>query len=154
MTLNQYCSFAVADSLYGVRVEFVQELLRIQRMTPVPLAPQAVCGLINLRGQIVPALEARERLFLPARGEGEPSMNVVLRSAAGAVALVVDSIGDVIEADDAKFEAVPETVAARGKEFIVAACKLDNRLLLILDAVAISDVRVSAGETTQHAPSG
>jgi purine-binding chemotaxis protein CheW len=127
--------------MYGVRVDYVQELLRIQRMTPVPLAPRAVCGLINLRGQIVPALEARERLFLPARPAGAPSMNVVLRSSAGAVALVVDAIGDVIEADDNTFEAVPETVAARGKEFIVAACKLDGRLLLILDAVAISDVR-------------
>lgn len=143
MTLHQYCTFIVADSLYGVPVLDVQELLRTQRMTPVPLAPKGVCGLINLRGQIVPALESRERLCLAPRAADAPSMNVVLGTPSGPIAIVVDSIGDVVEVDDSAFEPVPDTAQNAGKELIVSACKLDSCLLFVLDVSAITNARVS-----------
>ena len=62
---EQYCSFTLDGLLFGVVVEKVQEVLRYQEMTRVPLAPPVVCGLINLRGQIVPAIDLRRRLELP-----------------------------------------------------------------------------------------
>lgn len=138
MSLRQYCTFSIADSLYGVPVEQVQELLRAQRMTPVPLAPSGVCGLLNLRGQIVPAVEARERLCVEPRPAGAPSMNVVVSTPLGPVAIVVDSIGDVLDVDDTQFEPVPDTARNAGKELLVSACKLEQRLLFILDVAAVT----------------
>ena len=75
----------------------MQEVIRHQAMTRVPLAPKLIGGLINLRGQIVTAIDLRLRLGLPERRPGQLPMNVVVRSEDGAVSLLVDEIGDVLE---------------------------------------------------------
>lgn len=129
----QLCTFSVADLAFAIEVTRVQEVLRYQAMTRVPLAPKIVRGLINLRGQIVMAVDLRERLGLPARAEGELPMNVVLRGAEAPVSLLVDQIGDVIEVANDTFEAPPSTMLAVEREIVEAVCKLPERLLLVLD---------------------
>ena len=90
----------------------VQEVIRYQAMTRVPLAPTVVSGLINLRGQIVTAIDLRRRLGLAGPAdEGLHPMNVVVRTDDGAVSLLVDEIGDVVEVTDDAFEPPPETLA-------------------------------------------
>jgi purine-binding chemotaxis protein CheW len=129
----QYCTFAVGDMVFGVEVERVQEAIRFQAMTPVPLAPSVVGGLLNLRGQIVTAIDLRTRLGLPDRADGASPMNVVVRTADGVVSLLVDEIGDVLEVDGTGFEPIPETVVAEGAELIIGAHTLSGFLLLVLD---------------------
>ena len=92
----------------------VQEVIRFQPMTPVPLAPPAVKGMINLRGQIVLAIDLRRRLSLGERREGDLPVNVVVRTPDGAVSLLVDEIGEVIEVEQSTFEAPPETLHGIG----------------------------------------
>ena len=92
-------------------MEKVQEVIRYQEMTRVPLAPPVVKGLINLRGQIVTAVDLRRRLGLRERAATDLPMNVVIRTSDGAVSLLVDEIGDVVEVDDTTFERPPETVS-------------------------------------------
>jgi purine-binding chemotaxis protein CheW len=128
-----YCTFTLADLFFGVEVLAVQEVIRHQRMTPVPLAPDVVSGLINLRGQVVTAIDLRRRVGLPARGVDEFPMNVVVRTAEGPVSLLVDEIGDVLPVDDAQFEAAPETLAGGVAELVTGVYKLQDRLLLVLD---------------------
>ncbi|HWA75496.1 MAG TPA: chemotaxis protein CheW [Polyangiaceae bacterium] len=130
---TQFCTFVVDDLLFGVDVTRVQEVIRFQEMTNVPLAPRMVRGLINLRGQIVMAVDLRERLCLPARQSDELPMNVVIRGLDGSVSLLVDSIGDVIEVSGTSFEAPPSTMLAAHRQVVDAVCKLPNRLLLVLD---------------------
>ncbi|MGZ6827552.1 MAG: chemotaxis protein CheW, partial [Mycobacteriales bacterium] len=111
--MSQYCTFTLDGHLFGVPVSSVQEVLREQEVTPVPLAAPEVSGLINLRGQIVTTLNLRHRLRLPARPAGDPSVNVVVRTAdGGAVSLVVDRIGDVLEPEPSSLEEPPETLDA------------------------------------------
>lgn len=130
---TQFCTFAVDDLLFGVDVTRVQEVIRFQEMTRVPLAPPVVHGLINLRGQIVMAVDLRERLGLAPRSDQELPMNVVLRGTEGSVSLLVDSIGDVIEVDEEAFEVPPSTMVGAQRQVIDAVCKLPGRLLLVLD---------------------
>ena len=130
---NQYCTFFVADRFFGVNVKRVQEVIRYQEMTRVPLASPVISGLINLRGQIVTALDMRARLGLPPRPAGHLPMNVVVRTDDGAVSLLVDEIGDVVEVEDANRERVPETLTAAARDLIAGVCKLKGRLLLVLD---------------------
>lgn len=130
---RQYSTFAVGDLFFGVDVGRVQELIRYQEMTPVPLASPVVGGLINLRGQIVTAIDLRVRLGLPPRTSERLPMNVVLRTDDGAVSLMVDEIGDVLDVTPDSFEAPPETLAGISRELILGAHKLDERLLLVLD---------------------
>src|SRR4051794_41692560 len=83
-TSGQLATFRLDGDLYGVEVEHVQEVLRSQKLTRVPLAPPAVAGLINLRGQVVTAIELRERLGPPPRPAGAPPPPLPLRPPRGA----------------------------------------------------------------------
>jgi purine-binding chemotaxis protein CheW len=128
-----YATFHLDKLFLGVEVRKVQEVIRHQEMTPVPLAPSMIRGLINLRGQIVAAIDLRRRFNFPPLPEGRRSMNVVIRSDDGPVSLLVDGIGDVIEIRDDVGERLPDTVSGIARELVTHVYKLENRLLLILD---------------------
>jgi purine-binding chemotaxis protein CheW len=129
----QFCTFQVGDLYMGIEVSNVHEVIRWQAMTPVPLAAPAVSGLINLRGQIVTAIDLRSRLRLAPRPEGRQPVNVVIRTSDGAVSLLVDEIGDVIEPSADSFEPISETVDKAAQGLIRGVYKLRDRLMLILD---------------------
>lgn len=139
-TTQQLATFYLDRLLFGIEVEKVQEVLRYQEMTRVPLASRAVEGLINLRGQIVTAIDLRQRLELGVREPGVLPMNVVVRTDDGAVSLLVDEIGDVLEVDDATFEQPPETVRGVARELIRGVHKLRDELLLVLDTERAVDL--------------
>lgn len=131
---QQYCTFVLDGHLFGVPVSSVQEVLKSQEVTPVPLAPHEVSGLINLRGQIVTTIDLRSRLGIPARDEDASSVCVVVRTGDGsAVSLVVDEIGDVLEPSQESFEAAPETVPSHMRVMVTGVCKLESQLMLALD---------------------
>jgi purine-binding chemotaxis protein CheW len=129
----QYCTFFVDGHYFGLDVRKVQEIIRYQEMTRVPLAPPVVRGLINLRGQIVTAIDLRRRLELHDRRADQLPVNVVVHTDDGAVSLLVDEIGDVLEVPEKAFERPPETLQGSARELIRGAYKLEDRLLLILD---------------------
>lgn len=130
---RQLSTFFVADLFFGVDVLCVQEVLRFQHMTSVPRAPEVIEGLINLRGQIVTAIDMRRRLRLPPRDGDTAPMNMVVRAEDGAVSLLVDEIGDVLDVDVATYEAPPENVDPEARELIRGVYKLKDQLLLVLD---------------------
>lgn len=129
----QLCTFRVGDLYLGVDVREVQEVLRYQETTTVPLAPDVVTGLINLRGQIVTAIDLRRRLGMPPLDEERRPMDVLVRADGEVVCLLVDEIGDVVEPDTGSFEPPPPTVDGRTLELIKGSFKLDDDLLLLLD---------------------
>ena len=129
---KQYATFRVDDLFFGVDVTEVQEVLRFHEMTSVPAADPVIEGLINLRGQIVTAFNIRRRLGLEVREGDEEPMNVVVRGSDGAVSLMVDEIGDVIEVSEDDFESPPETIDARTREVLDGVYKLPEQLLLVL----------------------
>jgi purine-binding chemotaxis protein CheW len=130
---RQYCTFFVAGHYFGLDVLRVQEIIRYQKMTRVPLAPPVVRGLINLRGQIVTAIDLRRRLGLKDRPEDQFPVNVIVQTDDGAVSLLVDEIGDVLDVNEKLFEAPPQTLQGTARELIRGAYKLNDRLLLLLD---------------------
>jgi purine-binding chemotaxis protein CheW len=130
---QQFCTFQVGELYMGIAVLNVHEVIRSQEITPVPLAAPAVSGLINLRGEIVTAIDLRRRLRLVPRPEGQQPVNVVIRTSDGAVSLLVDEIGDVIEPSADSFEPISETVDRAAQGLISGVYKLRDRLLLILN---------------------
>ena len=141
MAERQFCTFYVDGHYMGIDVVEVQEVIRYQEMTHVPLAPKEIRGLINLRGQIVPALDLRRRFDMADRPEGVLPMNVVVRTGEGSVSLLVDEIGDVLDVDDRTFERPPDTLDPHTRKLVSGAYKLDGSLLLVLEtgrAVALA----------------
>jgi purine-binding chemotaxis protein CheW len=133
---RQLCTFSLGEQLFGVDAHLVQEVIRYQEMTRVPLTTRSISGLINLRGQIVTAIDLRKRLGCDDRADGKLPMNVVIRCDEGAVSLLVDSIGDVIEVATDSFETPPDTLQGASRELVSGTYKLKDRLLLVLNTDA------------------
>lgn len=132
-TDRQLCTFFVADLFLGIDVRDVQEVFRYQEMTPVPRSSHIVHGLINLRGQIVVAVDLRQRLDLPPRAVDQLPMNVVVRTDDGPISMLVDEIGDVVEVDAATFEPAPATVEGATRDVVIGVHKFHSQLLMLLD---------------------
>lgn len=130
---KQLVTFSLDSLFFGVDVLSVQEVIRYQEMTRVPTASSMVEGLINLRGQIITAIDLRRRLDLPVRARERQPMNVVVRTDDGALSFLVDEIGDVVEIANESFEKVPETVHGVIRDLIDGVYKLEGRLLLVLN---------------------
>jgi purine-binding chemotaxis protein CheW len=130
---QQLCTFFLGDQFLGLPVQQVQEVIRYQEMTRVPLMPPVIRGLINLRGQIVVAIDLRKRFGMADRQEHELPLNVVVRVADGTVSFLVDEIGDVLEVEESTFERKPETLEGPTRELVRGVYKLKERLLLVLD---------------------
>jgi purine-binding chemotaxis protein CheW len=129
---QQFCTFYLGEQCFGLDVLEVQEIVGHQAMTRVPLAQPMVRGLINLRGQIVTAIDLRRRLELPPLVADREPVNIVVQTDDGAVSLLVDEIGDVLEVTQEQFERPPETLTGKIRELIRGTYKLPHRLMLVL----------------------
>jgi purine-binding chemotaxis protein CheW len=148
-TSTKLCTFFLEDQFFGIEVARVQEIIRYQAMTRVPLAPKTIGGLLSLRGQIVITIDLRERLGFPKRPEGQLPINVLVRSDGGIESLLVDEIGDVVEVDADTFEPPPRTLKGIARDMVRGVHKLDGRLLLLLDVNQV----VSTKPTFENSPS-
>ncbi len=138
--IAQYATFSVGGLHFAIGVPDVQEVLRQQEMTRVPLAPPVIEGLINLRGQIVTALDMRRRLNLPDRPRDVEPMSIVVRFGEESVSLQVDDIGDVLELDAALLSPPPDHIGPQVRELICGVSQLPDRLLLVLDTARVVEV--------------
>ena len=128
------CSFRLADHLFAIEIASVQEVLRHQEITRLPLAAEAVRGVINLRGVIVPAVDLRRCLDMdPAPDSVDPATIVVRGPGAQPVSLLVDDIGDVVPIPPEAYERPPETLRGRARDLIQGVHQLQDEVLLVLD---------------------
>lgn len=128
-----FCIFSVAGLFFAISVHTVQEVIRHLEVTRMPLAPTTVSGLINLRGQIIPAIDARRCLDLEDRPAAQPGIHLILRTGDGLVSLLVDDIGSVMEFAEADYESRPATLQGKLRHLVCGAYKLPGKLLLVLD---------------------
>lgn len=134
--MEHLCTFDVDSLFIGIQITRIQEILRPQPVTPVPLTSSVILGLMSLRGQIVPVINLAERLGVQMRGDGADAFNVLIRTSDGPVSLLVDHVGDVVEVPSESFEPAPDTLRPALRSLIRGAYKLEKRLLLALDAEA------------------
>ena len=134
---RQFCTFYLDQLLFGIELEQVQEVIRYLELTEVPMAPQVIGGLLNLRGQIVTAVDLRRQLELAERPAAVLPMNVVVRTPDGPISLLVDEIGDVVEVEEATFEPAPETLRGRIRTLILGVHKLDKHLMHVVDTAKV-----------------
>lgn len=129
---KRLCTFMVDDLYIGVDVCSVQEVLRHDEITMVPLAAPEIGGLINLRGQILTAIDLRKRLQLGPRNTEGAMMNIIVKVDDEAISLLVDRICDVLTVESESFEDPPDTLAAGIREVIQGVYKRKDKLLFVL----------------------
>jgi len=130
---RQLCTFRLDGLWFGLPVSRVQEVLRYQPVTPVPLAPRDIAGLINLRGRIVAAVDLRCTLAMPTRPPGRLPGNVVVHGKDGPLSLLVDEIGEVLAVDEQQLQPPPDSVEPATRRLLRGVCPLARGLLLWLD---------------------
>jgi len=131
--LRIYVTLRVDGQLFGVPVAHVQDVIRKQRITPAPLAPGIVAGVLNLRGRIVTAIDLRKRLGLAPYPDPEKIMKIVVEHHHELYALIVDSVGDVLTLSSGLMEKPPANMDETWRHVSTGVFKLDKELLVILD---------------------
>jgi len=131
--IRQLTTFSLGDFQYGIDVMRVQEVTNSLPVTQIPIAPDYVKGLINLRGQIATGIGLNE-LFGLARTEKDTSkMTVICKVDGSLLSLFVDTIGDVIEIPDADYEPIPDTIQGPIRKFMTGVYKTKGSIISIVD---------------------
>lgn len=134
--IQQFCGFRIGKGHYAIPVLSVQEVVKPQAVTPIPLAQKHIKGLINLRGQIVTAVSIRQLFNLEEKLDS-PHMNVIVKSKEGLFSFVVDEILDVIDIQDSSLAPPPETISGAVKQFLKSVYKNEKDLVLLIDVEKI-----------------
>ena len=141
-SLIELCSVRVGETLYGMPIGYIVEILGSVRPQPVPLAPDFVGGLVHYRGDVLTTVSLR-RLFGLSHAEG-PQDILVLESAGGCFGLLVDSVGEVLTVRAVDFEPNPSTLNESRADLFAGAYKLQGSLLVLLNPERFDPIRLDA----------
>jgi purine-binding chemotaxis protein CheW len=144
-TLVEMCSVRLGETLFGVPIRHILEIVGSARPQPVPLAPTFVGGLVHYRGDVLTTVSLRQLLGLPPR-DG-PQDILVLESSGGGFGLLVDSVGEVLTVSTADHEPNPSTLEERRRNLFAGAYKLKGSLLVMLDLERLDPVRLGAAQS-------
>jgi purine-binding chemotaxis protein CheW len=136
-TGGDFVTFTIAGQLFGVPVLEVQDVLRPQAITRVPMAPPEILGSLNLRGRIVTVVDTRHRLGLPKADSKEQPMSIVVPHRDDLYALAVDKVGEVLSLTSDNFEANPPTLDAGWREVASGIYRLKDELLVVIDVARL-----------------
>lgn len=136
---EQLVTMMVDGQMFGIPILRVQDIVEPQQITPVPLAPSAIAGVLNLRGRIVTVIDLRECLGAPTVDDAERLMSVTVEHKGDLFTLLVDSIGDVRSLPRAAFDKPPVTLDQRMRRLCTGVFRLEGQLLAVLDVEKVLD---------------
>jgi purine-binding chemotaxis protein CheW len=128
---NQFIVFTLDGQKYSLRLSAVERVERAVEITPLPLMPENVLGVVNIRGQIVPVFNVRKRFRLPARDLDARDQLIFARTSRRPVALVVDEVEEIIERDQQ--DVIPGDRILPGLEYVEGVARLADGLAVIHD---------------------
>jgi purine-binding chemotaxis protein CheW len=135
-----FVTVATGGQLFGLRLERVRDVFVPRGLSPVPLAPPEIAGLVNLRGRIVTAIDLRRRLGLPPRSDGGTPVAVGIEERGELYGLMVDRVGDVLRLKPSTYDANPVNLDQRWAKLCAGVHRLDHGLMVVLDVDKILDL--------------
>lgn len=134
---TQIVSFRLANEEYGVDIMRVQEIILPGDITEMPEVPEYICGLINLRGHVIPIVDLRKRFGLPVSERDEHTRIIVVNVGAKTIGMVVDAVNEVLRINDEQLEPPPSSIVGIEHVYIKALVKFEDKLLILLDIESI-----------------
>lgn len=141
VTLAEMCSVRLGETLFGVPIKHILEIVGRSKPQPVPLAPRYVGGLVHYRGDVLTTVSLRNLLGMPP--VEAPQDILVLDSAGGCFGLLVDAVGEVLTVSSAEYEPNPAILDEKRRGFFGGAYKLKNSLMVLLDPEQLDPIRLS-----------
>ena len=141
----EYVTVTIGGQLFGAAVGEIHDVFSPSAVTPGPLAPREVAGVLNLRGRIVTMIDMRARLGLPGRSiDQDKAMAVGVERGGEMYGLIVDAVGEVMRPDVATFEANPVNMDQRWAELSRGVHRLEKKLLVVLDVDRLLKIQAQA----------
>jgi purine-binding chemotaxis protein CheW len=140
LAVTEVCSVRVGQTLFGMPIRHILEIVGAARPQPIPLAPAFVGGLVHYRGDVLTTVSLRYLLGLPVK-EGSQDI-LVIENANGNFGLLVDSVGEVLTVSSADFEPTPTTLLDHRKALLAGAYKLKDGLLVMLEPDRLDPMRL------------
>ncbi|MAI90504.1 chemotaxis protein CheW [Ponticaulis sp.] len=133
MSSTEYITLWIGGQLFGASVARIHDVFAPTSITPVPLGPKEVAGLLNLRGRIVTAIDSRSRLGLPPRDKDASIMAIGIEKGAESFGLIIDEVGEVMTLQDADREDTPANLEPVWAQIASGVYRLEDRLLVVID---------------------
>ncbi|MBU2513008.1 chemotaxis protein CheW [bacterium] len=130
---DKYLSFRIGDETYGVSIEYVTEIIVIQKITEVPDTPPFVKGVINLRGKVIPVIDIRHRFGMKSRDYDERTCIIVVDYTETAVGMIVDTVNEVVDIPESQVDQTPRTHSGTESTYIQGMGKIGKKVMIILN---------------------
>ena len=130
---NRWVTFRLADEIYGVNVMQVQEVLRVTEVAPVPGAPGSVLGILNLRGNVVTVVDARELFGLPRNDNTDQTRIMIVEINRVIVGMLVDSVAEVVNIHNGDIDAPPSIGNDDRSRYIQGVYSKNGEILILVD---------------------
>lgn len=141
MSEKKYVVFKLQNEFYGIDIDNVQGIEKVQDFTIVPNSKDYIKGVINLRGEVVPIIELRKRFGLVEKEIDENSRIIVVFLKDLQVGMLVDSSSEVIEFTPEEVDTAPTSIESNYEDFVKAIGKKDERLIILLSTEKILDIK-------------
>lgn len=138
----QLACFRIGAEMYALDIMRIKEIIRPQKLTPVPKAPPFIEGVINLRGAVVPVVDLRKRFDLPHTGQERSTRIMICALTGKIIGLMVDEVAEVRRYTRQEIQPAPQFLRGRGAEFFLGVCRRNDQLMMLLDLERI----LSSGE--------
>lgn len=130
---EQVVIFSLNDQVYGINIESVLEIIRVESVTRVPGTPEFIEGVINIRGKVIPVMDLCKRFGMPPSGATATTRVIIVEAGGVTVGMVVDSVSEVLRFPTASIEPPPSMISGAGIEALRGIALVDGRLIILLD---------------------
>lgn len=137
---TEYVTAWIGEQLFGIPITRVHDVFEADRLTPVPLAPVEIAGVLNLRGRVVTAIDMRTRLGLPPRQDTARHIAIGIDLNGEAYGLLIDGMGEVLRFSQASLDPVPINLHGEWAQVSAGVHRLEDRLMVVLDVDRILDL--------------
>lgn len=133
-TIIQLVTFTLEKEIFGIEILRVQEINKNLEITNLPNSPAYIEGVINLRGKVIPIINLRMKMGMPSKEFDNQTSIIVIDLGGNIVGFIVDSVKEVIRLSSSIIEQPPTIVLQQNSQLISSVAKLENGLLILLDA--------------------
>jgi purine-binding chemotaxis protein CheW len=134
---NQIVVFELGAEFFGVDISTVESIIKMQAITKMPHSPRFVEGVTNLRGKVLPVIDARKRFGMPPQEPDRKSRIIIISVDRREVGLIVDGVSEVLTINEQTIEQAPPLATTVESAFITGIAKINDRLVILLDPAQV-----------------